>query len=41
MRIGYNREKTDEYSKRFGVIILAAGLSSRMQAFKPLLPVDG
>lgn len=41
MRIGYNREKTDEYGKRFGVIILAAGLSSRMQAFKPLLPVDG
>jgi len=41
MRIGYNREKTDEYSKRFGAIILAAGLSSRMQAFKPLLPVDG
>lgn len=41
MKIGYNREKTDEYSKRFGVIILAAGLSSRMQAFKPLLPVDG
>ena len=41
MRIGYNRKKTDEYSKRFGVIILAAGLSSRMQAFKPLLPVDG
>lgn len=41
MRIGYNREKTDEYEKRFGVIILAAGLSSRMQAFKPLLPVDG
>ena len=41
MRIGYNREKTDEYSKRYGVIILAAGLSSRMQAFKPLLPVDG
>ena len=41
MRIGYNRERTDEYNKRFGVIILAAGLSSRMQAFKPLLPVDG
>ena len=41
MRIGYNREKTEEYEKRFGVIILAAGLSSRMKAFKPLLPVDG
>jgi len=41
MRIGYNREKTEEYDRRFGVIILAAGLSSRMKAFKPLLPVDG
>lgn len=41
MKIGYNRENTEEYGKRFGVIILAAGLSKRMQAFKPLLPVDG
>ena len=41
MRIGYNREKTAEYDKRFGAIILAAGLSTRMKAFKPLLPVDG
>ena len=41
MRIGYNREKTEQYDKRFGVVILAAGLSTRMKAFKPLLPVDG
>ena len=41
MRIGYNREKTEEYDKRFGAVILAAGLSTRMKAFKPLLPVDG
>ena len=41
MRIGYNREKTEQYDKRFGVVILAAGLSSRMKDFKPLLPVDG
>ena len=41
MRIGYNREKTEQYEARFGAIILAAGLSKRMQAFKPLLPVDG
>ena len=41
MRIGYNRDKTEEYDKRFSVVILAAGLSKRMQAFKPLLPVDG
>ena len=41
MRIGYNREKSEEYDARFGVVILAAGLSSRMKAFKPLLPVDG
>ena len=41
MRIGYNRDKNEEYDKRFGVVILAAGLSSRMNAFKPLLPVDG
>ena len=41
MRIGYNREKTEESDRRFGAVILAAGLSSRMKAFKPLLPVDG
>ena len=41
MRIGYNREKTEEYGNRFGAVILAAGLSSRMKEFKPLLPVDG
>ena len=41
MRIGYNREKSEEYDAHFGVVILAAGLSSRMKAFKPLLPVDG
>ena len=41
MRIGYNRDKSEEYDARFGVVILAAGLSSRMKAFKPLLPVDG
>ncbi|MCR5035638.1 MAG: histidine phosphatase family protein [Clostridia bacterium] len=41
MRIGYNREKTEQYNERFGVVILAAGLSSRMKDFKPLLPVDG
>ena len=41
MRIGYNREKTAEYDRRFGAVILAAGLSTRMKAFKPLLPVDG
>ena len=41
MRIGYNREKTEQYDARFGAVILAAGLSTRMQAFKPLLPVDG
>ncbi|MCR5034062.1 MAG: histidine phosphatase family protein [Clostridia bacterium] len=41
MRIGYNREKTEQYDKCFGVVILAAGLSSRMKDFKPLLPVDG
>lgn len=41
MRIGYNREKTEEYDHRFGAVILAAGLSSRMKDFKPLLPVDG
>ena len=41
MRIGYNREKTEQYEERFGAVILAAGLSTRMKAFKPLLPVDG
>ena len=41
MRIGYNRDKSEEYGSRFGAVILAAGLSSRMKAFKPLLPVDG
>ena len=41
MRIGYNRDKSEEYDARFGAVILAAGLSSRMKAFKPLLPVDG
>lgn len=41
MRIGYNRDKTEQYNERFGVVILAAGLSSRMKEFKPLLPVDG
>ena len=41
MRIGYNRLETEEYGSRFGAVILAAGLSSRMKAFKPLLPVDG
>ena len=41
MRIGYNRDKNEEYDARFGVVILAAGLSSRMKDFKPLLPVDG
>lgn len=41
MKIGYNREKTEEYDARFGVVILAAGLSTRMKEFKPLLPVDG
>ena len=41
MKIGYNRDKTEQYDNRFGAIILAAGLSSRMREFKPLLPVDG
>ena len=41
MRIGYDRLKTEEYEDKFGAIILAAGLSSRMKDFKPLLPVDG
>lgn len=41
MRIGYDRDKSEEYEKSFGAVILAAGLSSRMKEFKPLLPVDG
>lgn len=40
MRIGYQRNGSDKYS-RFTAVILAAGLSSRMKDFKPLLPVDG
>ena len=40
MKIGYNREDTDKYSK-YCAVILAAGFSSRMKEFKPLLPVDG
>lgn len=38
MNIGYNRT---EDPGRYGAVILAAGLSSRMKDFKPLLPVDG
>ena len=38
MNIGYSRT---EDPSRYGAVILAAGLSSRMNAFKPLLPVDG
>ena len=41
MRIGYNRDKSEEYDRQFGAVILAAGLSSRMKEFKPLLHVDG
>ncbi len=41
MRIGYNRLETEEYGNRFGAIILAAGKSSRMHDFKPLLHVAG
>lgn len=41
MKIGYDRNIAEEYGKDFGVIILAAGLSSRMKDFKPLLHVDG
>lgn len=41
IRIGYNRDMVGEFNERFGVIILAAGKSSRMNDFKPLLPVDG
>jgi len=40
MRIGYQRETIDKY-RDFTAVILAAGLSSRMKDFKPLLPVDG
>ena len=40
MRIGYKRDELDRY-KKFSAVILAAGLSSRMKDFKPLLPVDG
>ena len=38
MNIGYNRAADPS---RYGAVILAAGLSSRMKDFKPLLPVDG
>ena len=38
MNIGYNRAQDPS---QYGAIILAAGLSSRMKDFKPLLPVDG
>ena len=38
MNIGYNRAVDPS---RYGAVILAAGLSSRMKEFKPLLPVDG
>ncbi|MDD6190954.1 MAG: histidine phosphatase family protein [Firmicutes bacterium] len=41
MKIGYDREKSEKYGQRFGVVILAAGLSSRMKDFKPLLHVAG
>ena len=41
MRIGYDREQSDNYREKYGAVILAAGLSSRMKAFKPLLPVAG
>lgn len=41
MRIGYDREQSENYRDKYGVVILAAGLSSRMKAFKPLLPVAG
>ncbi len=41
MRIGYNRLETEDYGNRFGAIILAAGKSSRMGDFKPLLHVAG
>ena len=38
MNIGYNRAADPA---KYGAVILAAGLSSRMNAFKPMLPVDG
>lgn len=41
MKIGYDREKSEKYGSRFGAVILAAGLSSRMKDFKPLLHVTG
>ncbi|MGI6766485.1 MAG: histidine phosphatase family protein [Lentihominibacter sp.] len=41
MRIGYNRLEAEDYGNRFGAIILAAGKSSRMGDFKPLLHVAG
>ncbi|MDO4177033.1 MAG: NTP transferase domain-containing protein [Bacillota bacterium] len=41
MKIGYDREKSESYGEKYGAVILAAGLSSRMKAFKPLLPVAG
>lgn len=41
MKIGYNREETGSYGSTYGAVILAAGLSSRMKDFKPLLHVDG
>ena len=41
MKIGYDREQSEEYGKKYGAIILAAGLSSRMKEFKPLLHVAG
>lgn len=41
MKIGYDREKSEAYGRRFGAVILAAGLSERMKSFKPLLHVDG
>ena len=41
MKIGYDREKSENYGSRFGAVILAAGLSSRMEKFKPLLHVAG
>ena len=40
MRIGYHKDTIENY-EGFCAVILAAGLSSRMQDFKPLLPVDG
>ena len=38
MRIGYQKSADP---RQFAAVILAAGLSSRMKDFKPLLPVDG